>query len=249
MRGRLTILGLALCAALAALPAGAAAPSRHAAATKIVTVRLAGSGVGSWSVDSPSDRGQSAMKYSWSGTLKFKVPTRVLKNPGAVKKLNVPSRATLVASWNGVLQGEKLSGFATGPYRCEYHGHGVRAPVNASLTKGVKRGTFDITLRPRDQQEFFAAKGDNSTVNCTTTYGESGPPHFGPNWLFRDTTSIRSGNRYYQTSNTAIISVPTKLLPRGTAKVVFPREVGSRNSPFVGKIVWKNLGKLVVRSR
>jgi hypothetical protein len=249
VRSRVALVGLALVVILVALPAGAAARlARSAPATKLVTVRLSGSGVGTWSVDSPNDRGQSALKYSWSGTLKFKVPTRVLKSPTTAKKLNVPGRATLVASWNGVLTGEKLSGFAAGPYRCEYHGHGVRAPVSASLTRGPKR-TFNLTLHPRGQEEFFAAKSDNSTVNCTTAYGENGPPHFGPNWLFRDTTSFRSGNRYYMTSNTAIISVPSKLLPRGTEKIAFPREVGSRNSPFVGKITWKNLGKLVVRAR
>jgi hypothetical protein len=244
------MIGLALGAALAALPAGAAAPAAHdATPTRLVTVRLAGSGVGTWSIDSTNDRGQSALKYSWSGALKFKVPTRALKNPAAAKTLNVPARGTLVGSWNGVLDGQKMNVFDAGPYRCEYHGQGARVPVNANLTKGAKRGTFDIVLRPRGQLEFFAAKSDHSTVNCTTKYGENGPPHFGPNWLFRDTTSIRNGNRYYLTSNTAIISVPSKLLPKGTANVAFPREVGSRNSPFTGKIAWKNLGKLVVRAR
>lgn len=243
------MIGLALGVALAALPAGTAAPAGHdATPTRLVTIRLAGSGVGTWSVDSTNDRGQSALKYSWSGTLKFKVPTRALKNP-ATKTLNVPSRGTLVGSWNGVLQGEKLAGFNAGPYRCEYHGKGARVPISANLTKGAKRGTFNLVLHPRGQEEFFAAKSDHSTVNCTTTYGENGPPHFGPNWLFRDTTSIRSGNRYYVTSNTAIINVPSKLLPKGTTKVAFPREVGGRNSPFVGKIAWKNVGKLVVRAR
>jgi len=229
------------------MPAGSAAPDAREAATRIVTIRLSGSGVGTWSVDSPNDRGSSALRYSWSGTLKFKVPARVFKNAKA--KLNVPSRATLAANWNGVLEGEKLAGFNAGPYRCEYRAKGARAEVSAKLTNGTKRDTFNIFLTPRNQQEFFAPKSDNASVNCTTSYGENGPPHFGPNWLFRDTTSIRVGNRYYQTSNTAIISVPRKLLPRGSTKVVFPREVGGRNSPFVGKITWKNLGKLVVRAR
>ena len=247
MRGRIALVGLALATALAVMPAGSAAPSAPTVARKTVTIRLSGSGVGSWSVDSPSDKGTSALRYSWSGTLKFKVPTRVFKNPKA--KLNAPSRATLVGSWNGVLEGQKLSGYAAGPYRCEYHASGARAQVSAKLTNGTKKGTFNLFLTPRDQEEFFSATGANATASCTTAYGASGPPHFGPNWLFRDTTSVRIGNRYYLTSNTAVITLPAKLLPKGTAKLAFPREIGGRNSPFVGKITWHNVGKLTLRAR
>lgn len=187
------------------------------------------------------------MKYSWSGTLKFKIPTQALKKPGKTK-LNVPSRTTLVGSWDGVLEGEKLTGYAAGPYRCEYHGKRVKAEVTAVLMNGVKHGTFDLFLHPKAQEQFFNPTGVGASANCTTMYGAEGPPHFGPNWLFRDTTSIRNGNRYWMTSNTAIITVPTKVLPRGSVRVTFPREVGGRNSPFVGKLDWKNLGKLVVRA-
>jgi hypothetical protein len=225
----------------------ATAASTARVATKTVTIHLAGSGVGNWSVDSPSDLGKSALSYSWRGVLKFKIPTAALKKP-ATRKFRVPSSTTLVASWDGVLEGQKLTGFAQGPYRCEYHGKGVKAAVTALLTNGVKRGTLDLFLHPRAQEQFFAPTGEGATVNCTTNYGAEGPPHFGPNWLFRDTTSVRNGNRYWMTSNTAIITVPTKLLPRGSAKLVFPREVGGRDSPFIGKLNWKNLGKLVVRA-
>jgi hypothetical protein len=247
VRGRIALLAVALGTPLAVMPAGSAAPAAREAPTRNVTIRLAGSGVGTWSVDSPSDRGSTALRYSWSGTLKFKVPTRVLKNPRS--KFNVPSRGTLLANWNGVLEGDKLSGYAAGHYRCEYHAKAARAPVAAKLTNGIKRGTFNLFLTPRDQEEFFAGRSDNATANCTSTYGENGPPHFGPNWLFRDTTSFRIGNRYYQTSNTAVISLPAKIVPRGSTKLAFPREVGGRNSPFLGKITWKNIGKLAVRAR
>lgn len=246
MRTRIALPALASCAALGLLAAATAAPSARVA-TKTVTIRLAGSGVGSWSLDSTNDKGSSALKYGWSGVLKFKIPTTALKHPGKTK-FRVPSHTTLVASWDGVLEGQKLTGYMAGPYRCEYHGKGVKAAVTALLTNGVKGGTLDLYLHPRNQEEFFPPKGEGASANCTTTYGTEGPPHFAPSWLFRDTTEIRNGNRYWLTSNTAIITVPTRILPRGSARITFPREVGGRDSPFVGKIDWKNLGKLVVRA-
>jgi hypothetical protein len=92
---------------------------------------------------------------------------------------------------------------------------------------------------------FFPMKGEGATVSCTTGRGELGPPHFGPNWLFRDTVTDHG----FLTADTAVIDVSSKLLPRRSVTVVFPREVGRRNSEFTGNLRWNNRGRLVVRAR
>ena len=242
MRTPVFIVGLASVAALLLAPS-VAAPSTQAS-LRVVTVQLTNTGVATWSVDGPDDKATLALRYSWRGTVKFTIPARVLKDPGKAR-FKVNGRTTLRGNWDGVYSGRKLTGLDAGPYRCEYRGANVSAPVSAILQNGKRRGVLKLTLHPRTVSgTFFPMKGEGATVNCTTARGELGPPHFGPNWLFRDTVTDHG----FLTADTAVIDVSSKLLPRRTVNLVFPREVGRRNSEFTGNLRWRNLGKLVVRA-
>jgi hypothetical protein len=243
VRARIALAGFALFVAPWLLLPGAAA--RPTAPTRPVTLQLSNSGLGAWSVDSPDDKGELALKYRWSGALKFNIPVKALKNP-ARAKFKARARTTLHGSWSGVFTGRKLTGFDAGPYRCEYTASDVPASVDALLSNGKKRGTLQLVLHPAGgSEQFFPPKGQGATVNCTTARGDLGPTHFGPNWLFRDTVTDHG----FLSSDTAVIDLPSKLLPRRSITVSFPREVGKRDSPFIGKINWNNRGKLVVRAR
>lgn len=241
MRALIGIVGLASAAVLLLAPGVDATPSRTA---RVVTVSLTNSGVGTWSLDGPDDKATSALRYSWRGTLKFTIPARVLKDP-AKARFKVNSRTTLQANWDGVYEGRKVTGLDAGPYRCAYKGTDVAAPVSAILQNGKRKGVLRLTLHPRTVSgTFFAMKGEGATANCTTSRGELGPPHFGPNWLFRDTVTEKG----FLTADTAVIDVSSTLLPRRSVTVTFPREVGKRNSEFTGNLRWNNRGKLVLRA-
>jgi hypothetical protein len=243
VRVPIVLAGLASVAALLLAP-GVASPSTQAA-KRVVTVQLTNSGVGSWSLDGPDDKATLALRYNWHGTLKFTLPARVLKDPGKTK-FKVNGRTTLLANWDGVYDGRKLTGLDQGPYKCTYKGANVAAPVTATLQNGKRKGTLKLTLHPRTVSgTFFPMKGEGATANCTTGRGADGPPHFGPNWLFRDTVTDQGA----LTADTAIINISSKLLPRRSVTVVFPREVGKRNSDFTGNLRWNNRGRLVVRAR
>jgi hypothetical protein len=242
VRFPIALAGLASVAALLLAP-GVAAPSTTAA-KRVVAVQLTNSGVGSWSMDGPDDKATLALRYNWRGTLKFAIPARVLKDP-AKARFKVNSRTTLLANWDGVYDGRKLTGLDAGPYKCDYKGANVAAPVTATLQNGKRQGMLKLTIHPRTVSgTFFPMKGEGATVNCTTGRGDLGPPHFGPNWLFRDTVTDQGS----LTADTAIINVSSKLLPRRSVTVVFPREVGKRNSEFTGNLRWNNRGKLVLRA-
>lgn len=241
MRAPIAIAGLFSVAGLLLAP-GVAAPSTQA--SRVVTVQLTNTGVATWSLDGPDDKSTLALRYNWRGTLKFTIPTRVLKDPAAAR-FKVNGRTTLRGNWDGVYDGRKLTGLDAGPYKCAYKGVNVAAPVSAILQNARRKGMLKLTLHPRTVSgTFFPMKGEGATVNCTTGRGELGPPHFGPNWLFRDTVTDHG----FLTADTAVIDVPSKLLPRRTLSVVFPREVGRRNSEFTGNLRWQNRGKLVLRS-
>jgi hypothetical protein len=243
VRARLALAGLLLCTAPWLLLPGAAA--RPAAKTRPVTLQLSNNGLGAWSIDSPDDKGQLALRYHWAGSLKFNIPTKALKDP-AKTRFKSHARTTLKASWIGVFTGRKLTGLDAGPYRCEYKGADVPALVDALLSNGKKRGTLQLVLHPAaGAQQFFSPKGQGATVTCTTARGDLGPTHFDPKWLFRDTVTDHG----FLSSDTAVIDMPSKLLPRRSVTLRFPREIGRRNSPFLGKINWNNRGKLVVKAR
>jgi len=235
-----TVLLAALLACLAVgVPAATPAPD---AATRSVRFTLNGSGIATWSIDWPKEKGQEALRYTWRGTFRFNVPARVFKNP-AKAKFSVRSRGTLRGSWTGLLTGEVIDGFAEGPYRCEYKGSNVPAAVTATLSNGRVRGKLILTLRAA--RGFFPSSGDGATINCISQYGRVAPPHFDPSWLFRDSVNVRGR----LTRDTAIISILSKVLPRGAARIGFPYEVGARDSNFTGNTRWRNRGVLNVRAR
>jgi hypothetical protein len=241
VRAPIAIAGLVSVAGLLLAPS-VAAPSTQA--SRVVTVQLTNNGVATWSLDGPDDKATLALRYNWRGTLKFTIPTRVLKDPGAAR-FKVNGRTTLRGNWDGVYDGRKLTGLDAGPYKCAYKGVNVTAPVSAVLQNSRRKGMLKLTLHPRTVSgTFFPMKGEGATVSCTTGRGDLGPPHFGPNWLFRDTVTDHG----FLTADTAVIDVPSKLLPRRTLSVVFPREVGRRNSEFTGNLRWRNRGKLVLRA-
>lgn len=241
-RSRLT-LGLALFGSAAWLSVFCPAATPAAgAALRTVTVTFSGSGKARWSVDSDADRGSLALNYSWRGKLRFGLPARVFKDPKHAK-FSARGATTLRASWTGDLTGRKLAEPYTGPYHCVYKGANVPAKVTAQLMNGKVAGAVWLVLHAKSPDGFFPAKTNGATVSCSTGWGERGPMHFEPAWLFRDT--ITDHGQF--TSATAVIVLSSKVLPRGSATVSFPHEVGKRTSPFAGNLHWQNVGRLSVR--
>jgi hypothetical protein len=234
-----------LCAALACLAVAvpSATPAPEAAAKK-VRFTLTGSGLGTWTIDWPKEKGQQAMKYNWSGALAFNVPARVLKNPGKVR-FRVQAKGTLRGSWTSVLTGTVFEGFAEGPYRCEYKGSNVTTPVVAQLSNGKTRGRLLITLTA-GRTGFFNPAGPGASISRISPYGRQEPAHYSPAALFRDAYTDARGQ---MTKTTATISFPSKALPRGTTKVAFPLEAGARDSTYTGNTRWRNRGVVTVRAR
>jgi hypothetical protein len=222
----------------AATPAADARP-----ALRTVTVTISGSGTARWSVASDADKGSLAMNYSWRGKLKFGIRPEVLKDP-AHTKFSTRGATTLRATWVGDFVGRKLAEPYLGAYHCVYKGTNVPGKVSAQLTNGKVPGVIWLVLHPQTEQGFFPAKTNGATVSCSTGYGDNGPTHFEPGWLFRD--NILDHGQF--SSTTAVIVVPSKLLPRGSVAIKFPYEVGKRTSPFAGNLHWNNVGRLSVRA-
>ena len=243
MKTRIALFAALAAGSAASLFPAAATPTPRAEPTRTITLRLANSGLATWSTDSSDDKYTQALKYKWTGTFTFKLATRVIKNAGRAKFVT-SARGTLTAAWTGVVDGRKLTGADAGPYKCAYSGADVKAPVRAILTNGPARGKISLTLHPpAGAQGFISPQGDRRTINCTSTFGQSGPPHFSPAALFRDTYL---DHRLLSTTN-AVIGLPATVLQRRSATVTFPRETGRKSSPFLGQLVWRNRGKLVVR--
>jgi hypothetical protein len=240
-RRRFVLLGAVLACLAVAVPA--ATPAREATARKVLFT-LSGSGLGTWTIDWPNEKGQQAMKYSWRGALAFNVPARVLKNPGKTK-FRVRAKGTLRGNWTSALTGTVFDGFAEGPYRCEYKGSNVTTPVVAQLSNGKTRGRLLITLNA-GRTGFFNPTGPGASINCISPYGRQEPAHYNPAALFRDEYTDARGQL---TKTTATISFPSKALPRGTVKTTFPNEVGARDSSYTGNVRWKNRGTVTVRAR
>jgi len=244
-RSRIT-LGVALfgTAAWLSVFCPAATPAAGAGAVlRTVTVTISGSGKARWSVASDADKGSLALNYSWHGTLRFGLRAEVLKDP-AHAKFSSRGETTLRASWIGDFTGRKLAEPYLGPYHCVYKGTNVPGRVTAQLTNGKVPGAIWLVLHPKSEEGFFAANTNGATVSCSTGYGDRGPTHFEPGWLFRD--NILDHGQF--SSTTAVIVLSSKLLPRGSAAVSFPHEVGKRTSPFAGNLHWSNLGHLSVRA-
>jgi hypothetical protein len=183
------------------------------------------------------------MTYSWSGVLRFRIPAAVLKSPTGAR-FSVASSGTLKGSWAGDFTGTKSSTPYSGAYHCRYAGKDVPTKVTATLTGGATRDTLALSLRSTSEGGFFPAKGQGATVACSTGYGAEGPTHFEPQWLFRDTTSDHG----QMSSTAAVITLPARVLPRGSVTTTFPREIGKVNSPFRDRLTWNNVGRLVAKA-
>ena len=184
-----------------------------------------------------------AMNYSWKGTAKFRVPTSALKKPGTAK-FSVRGTGNLSGNWLGDFAGTQYGTASAGPYHCTYKGTLVKTTVDAQLKNGTKKGRLQIILLAKSYEfgiYFFPVKGTGVTQDCANATGAGGPAHFSPAALFRDSFNV--GGQL--TTQTAIIDVPATLLPRGNAKVTFPKEIGSVDSPLRPKLAWRNVGTLV----
>jgi hypothetical protein len=232
----LALLGSAVCVSL--FFCAAAAPASGAAA-RTVAIDLSASGKASWSTDGDVDHAQLGLTYRWHGTVTFSVPAAVLRHP-ARARFAVPGSATLTARWSGALRGERLGE----QYRCVYRGANVHGRVTATLSNGRLRGSLRLVLHARGKG-FFPPVGSGATATCSSRIGSGGPTHFGPAWLFRD--NLEDHGRL--TSNTAVLTVPAALLPRGSAIVTFPHEAGRVDQPLRPKLVWNNSGRLRLDAR
>ena len=217
------------CALLILSPAAASGASQ-----RTITLTLFGNGKAFWKLDSDHETGRLSLRYHWHGTLSFAVPKQ--------KRLSASSVGTLVASWSGQYRTKKNGSLTT----CTYRGTRVKARVRARLAKGRARGTLELTLHPRAAEGgFFADKGRGAVVRCSNGYRQSAPSHFAPSWFFRD--NLQDHGRF--TAETAVIVVPVKLLPHGSATVAFPNEKGRNDSIALGHLAWSNRGQTALRAR
>jgi hypothetical protein len=233
-------------AAACALAGSASAPA-SSEASRLVTITFNDSGKGRWSTSGDTDRGSMAMNYSWKGTAKFRVPTTALKNPSKAK-FSVRGTGSLSGNWVGDFAGTQFGTASAGPYHCTYKGALVKTTVDAQFRNGPKKGKLQILLFARSYETgiyFFPTKGAGVTQDCANATGAGGPAHFSPAALFRDSFNV--GGQL--TTQTAIIDVPSTLLPRGNVKVTFPREVGNVDSPLRPKLAWRNVGTLSLKAR
>jgi hypothetical protein len=229
-------VALACASALLLSPAAASGVSQ-----RTVTITLFGNGKAFWKLDSSRETSRLALAYHWHGVLSFDVPLPILADPKH-RRLSVSGAATLVASWSGQYR-TKTSGTLT---TCTYKGTKVRTRVTAKLAKGRARNTLELTLHPRAAEGgFFADKGRRAVVRCSAGYRQTAPSHFAPSWFFRD--NLQDHGRF--TSDTAVIVVPTTLLPRGTATVAFPNEKGRNDSVALGHLAWNNRAETALRAR
>jgi hypothetical protein len=230
---------LVLFAYIAVFLAAAADPA-PGVSKRAVTITLFGNGKALWKLDNSREHSRLALDYHWHGTLRFAVAVPALSDP-AHRRLSVHSTATLVAAWTGHSSSTKLGETSS----CKYRGVKVRAHVIAKLAKGRAGNTLEVILHPRSaQRDFFSDRGHGATVRCSSAYGSRGPSHFAPSWFFRD--NLQDHGRL--SSDTAIIVLPSKLLPDGSATVAFPKETGRNNSVALGRIAWNNRAETAVRT-
>jgi hypothetical protein len=235
--------------ALAVVPAaspGSAKPS-HAVATRVVTFSLSDSGNGRWSTNGDYDTGSMAMNYKWKATAKFRLSTAALAH-AATSTFSARGTVSLAASWVGDYVGSQINAAISGPYHCTYKGTNVKIIADAQLKKTTKKGKVQLILNARGTPTgfgFFPSSGSGTSQTCATSIGSQGPPHFQPQALFREAYNDRG----QLTNQTAIIEMPSRVLPRASLKVVFPREIGSVDAPERPKVTWHNVGALAVRAR
>ena len=248
---RRTLFGVAALGAAAALPltSSTAAPTAKTskAAARVVTFTFSNSGKGRFKTSGDTDIGSIALNYTWKGTAKARIPAAALKNPSKAK-FSTRGTATLTGSWVGDLTGKQFGTVTPGEYHCSYKGTNVKIKTGFEVKTSRKRGKISLVLTSIPTSTdwgFFPAKGNGATISCANEVGSDGPPHFEPGWLFRDSYNDNLMLSY----QAAVIDVPAKLLPKGTVKMTWPREVGTVNSPLRAKLDWSNLGKLTIRAR
>jgi hypothetical protein len=218
----------------------AASPPASGVSERTVTITLFGGGKALWKLDNSREHSRLALNYHWHGTLRFAVGVPLLNDP-AHRGLAVRSTAILVAAWTGDSSTTKVGETSS----CKYGGVKVRTRITAKLAKGRAGNTLEVILHPRSAQRgFFSDLGHGATVRCTSSYGARGPSHFAPSWFFRD--NLQDHGRL--TSDTAIIVLPSALLPHGSATVAFPKETGRNNSVALGHIAWSNRAETAVRT-
>jgi hypothetical protein len=227
---------LACASVLLLSPAAASGVSQ-----RTVTLTLFGNGKAFWKLDSSRETGRLSLAYQWRGALSFDIPLPILAD-SKHRRLSVSSAGTLVGYWSGQYRSKKGGSLTT----CTYKGTKVRTRVTAKLAKGRTRNTLELTLHPRAAEGgFFSDKGRRAVVRCSAGYKQSAPSHFAPSWFFRD--NLQDRGRF--TSDTAVIVVPSTLLPRGRATVAFPNERGRNDSVGLGHLAWNNRAETAVRAR
>jgi hypothetical protein len=199
-------------------------------AQRTVTIALAGTGKAFWRLDAKGETARLALHYRWHGAISFAVPS--------LRRLSDTQAAKLRASWDGIYTSKRGGVRST----CRYRGARVVARVRARLATGRARGTFELTLHPRNGRRGFFADG---RVRCSAGTSQSAPLHFAPSWFFRD--NLQDHGRL--SSQTAVLVLPATLLPRGSTTLTFPFESGRNDSVAVGRLAWHNRGTTVVRAR
>jgi hypothetical protein len=211
-----------------------------AVSQRTVTITLHGSGKALWKLDSSRETSRLALSYQWHGALRFDVALPVLNDPKH-RTLSVSSAATLVASWTGNYRSKKSEPVTT----CTYRGVRVRSRVTATLANGRAANTVELRLHPRASgRGFFSDKGRRAIVRCSAGFAQSAPSHFAPSWFFRD--NLQDHGRL--SSDTAIVVLPSALLPHGSATVAFPNEKGRNDSVALGHLSWNNKAQTAVRA-
>jgi hypothetical protein len=238
-RVRTVIQRAVLCAFASVLllsPGGASGLSQ-----RTVTITLHGGGKAFWKLNSSRETSRLALSYRWHGALTFGVALPVLNDPKH-GRLTVSTAATFVASWTGSYRSRKGDTVTT----CKYRGANVRSRVTAKLAKGRAANTLELTLHPRVAGHgFFSDKGRGAAVRCSSGYTQSAPSHFAPSWFFRD--NLQDHGRL--SSDSAVIVLPSKLLPHGASTVAFPNERGRNDSVALGHLAWNNRAETAVRAR
>ncbi len=227
--------GVCACASLFLLTVAPAS----AVSQRRVTLAVSGSGKAFWKLDSQADTGRLSLIYRWHGTVGFDI-ARALLRDASHRGLSVTRRATLSASWSGTYRGRRGGVLTT----CTYSGSKVRAAVFARLATGRTKGTLELTFHPRAGNGFFRDRGGRAKVRCGKTE-QSAPLHFTPSWFFRD--NLQDHGRL--TSESAVLVLPAKLLPRGSATISFPLERGSNDSVALGHLGWNNRGATSVEAQ
>jgi hypothetical protein len=228
---------ICVCASIAIVSAQPAA----GVSQRTVTIVLGGNGMAFWKLVGSRETSRLSLDYHWHGTLSFNVAPATLTDPKH-RKLSASSTGTLVAAWDGRYRSKKGDSVAT----CTYRGARVRARVTARLARGRGGNTIELTLHPRaDGQGFFPDAGRHAGVRCSAGYMQSVPPHFAPSWFFRD--NLQDHGRL--SSETAVIVLPSALLPGGSVTVAFPSERGRNDSVGLGHLAWNNQAKTTVGAR